>query len=122
MKTRLLVTLRRLDPTMNRPGPKKKAAANGDYGKEGRHREAVAAAKKAIDELAAAGETADGFTRTRVHSQMKVDGFPIGDARLIKVMDELHSSGYLTLHKLVTGGNKSFKRTEDLNGQPRPTD
>lgn len=118
----LLRELRKLDPSMSRPGPKGKKAAgmNGTSANaEARHREAVAAAIVAINQVA--WENPDGFTRTAVHSQMKANGVGVGDARMIRVMDELHSGGMITLHRLVTGGNKAFKRTEDIsNGEPRP--
>jgi len=121
VKSRLLATLRKLDPTVQRPGPKKKGTTGtGPAQKEARRREAVAEAKKAIDQLAAKGGE-DGFTRTAVHTQMKLNGIAIGEARVGEAVASLHESGYLTLHKLVTGGNKSYKRTEDLsNGDPRP--
>jgi len=121
VKQRLISTLRKLDPNAHdlgkKPGPKK----SHSNGKADRHREAVVAAKKAIDKVAP--NQPDGFTRTRIHDQLKADGFPIGDVRLIAAVEELHSSGYLTLHKLVTGGNKAYRRTEDLaNGSPRQAD
>ena len=45
----------------------------------------------------------------------KLERFADMNKYCLKVaVEELHASGYLTLNKIVTGGNKNFKRTEDL--------
>lgn len=113
MKSKLISTLRKLDPDMPRPG--KKAAAKKQNGNgRGVPLDAVlAVVRDAVDKVAP--NNPDGFTRARIGEQLRADGVPMGDQRQKEAMEELHSSGYLTLHKLVTGGNKSYKRTEDLN-------
>lgn len=123
VKARLQSTLRKLDPSM--PGPGRRKGQGGQpqtmsQRKATAERLATVAARKAIAEVAAANP--DGFTRTKIGTQMKADGNPIGDVRLARIIDGLHSSGELTLHKIVTGGNKSYLRTEDLNGSPRQAD
>lgn len=111
MKARLISTLRKLDPSMPRPGKKVKKHHNGNG--RGVPADAVmAVVRDAVDKVAP--NNPDGFTRARVGEQLKADGVPMGDNRQKEAMEELHASGYLTLHKLVTGGNKSYKRTEDL--------
>jgi hypothetical protein len=116
IKAELISTLRKLDPDMPRPGKKKKGAATSN-GRGLPSNEVMEVVRKAVDEVAV--KYPDGFTRARVGEQLKEDGVPMGDARQKAAIEELHNSGYLTLHKLVTGGNKSFKRTEDLNGSAR---
>lgn len=115
VKTRLVKALRKLDPAM--PGPGRKVVAAGKNGNAKRDADTVEAAKRAIDQISK--DNPEGFTRTRVHTQMKINGMAIGDKRVQAAIDQLHDSGYLTLHKIVVGGNKAYKRTEDLNGSPR---
>lgn len=112
MKARLLSTLRKLDPSMNGPGRKKKAAKLNGNGRGVPADTVLQVVRVAVDKVAPANP--DGFTRARIGEQLKADGVPMGDNRQKEAVEELHSSGYLTLHKLVTGGNKSYKRTEDL--------
>jgi hypothetical protein len=112
MKAVLVSMLRKIDPTMPRPGKKVKQSRNG-----GVNSDTVNTVRKYVDLIAP--ENPDGFTRSRVLERMKADGAGFGDKRMIQGMDALHASGYLTLHKLVTGGNKSFKRTEDLDDSAR---
>lgn len=118
MKTRLQSTLRKLDPSMPRPGPKSPSPLRGGPKAE-RHRQAVAATRKAIEQIAP--DNPDGFVRARVYEQLKADGVPIGDGRLGDIMNELHAAGYLTLHKLVNGGAKSFLLTEGIANGSRPS-
>lgn len=120
IKAELISTLRKLDPDMPRPGKKKGHKHNGNGSSNGRgvpSSEVMEVVRKAVDEVAA--KNPDGFTRARVNEQLREDGVPMGDARQKAAIEELHASGYLTLNKLVTGGNKQFKRTEDLNGSAR---
>jgi hypothetical protein len=120
MKARLLSTLRKLDPDMPGPGkPKKKQTGRGTHIRNGgvAAEQVLATVREAVDKVAP--NNPDGFTRSRVTEQLKEDGIAMGDARQKEAIEELHASGYLTLHKLVTGGNKSYKRTEDLDDSAR---
>lgn len=118
MKSRLLQTLRKLDPSMTTGKPGPKPGSNGHVAPAKFDQRIVDEVQTYVDKVAPLNP--DGFTRTRVHKAMQEDGHGLGDKRVVMAMEALHTSGYLTLHKLVTGGNKSYKRTEDLNGEPRP--
>lgn len=121
VKNRLLQTLRRLDPAMSRPGPKARSGgSNTPAAVAKRRREATEAAKVAIDSVASERDGGE-VTKSAVYETLKRSGQPIGQGTIGTIMETLHESGYLTLHRLGTGGHKIYKRTEDMsNGEPRP--
>lgn len=117
VKARLSSTLRKLDPTM--PGPGRTAASKRN-GHPPTDAETIETVKRAIEEIRA--DNPDGFVRTRIFDQLRRQGYAIGDNRLARAVEDLHHSGYLTLHKLGTGGSKIYKLTEDISNGSRPTD
>lgn len=121
MKGRLLQTLRKLDPSITRPGPKKNGAATSSSpaATAKRRREATEAAIAAIDKVAATNEAGE-VTKNSIRAQILETGTAMGQSRVSAVVDELHANGYLTLYRTGTGGHKIYRRTEDLNGESRP--